>query len=215
MKTLTTLIFAADLFLGVISQSHCQTAAPEPIRMQTVPLTTVIEVLAQRMETNYILDAKILSNADGTTSEPVLTFLWTNLTFSEALSRLLKEQGLKIVQEAATPIAFIVRTNETINHVDASLLGNGVETNVPIVLQDVPLDKALHTFIRLAKVDVALDSKISSYVDAKGQTNLAPDVSVRWQNVTAKQAIVALCEAYDLVIRKDPATGTISIKPKD
>ena len=40
-------------------------------------------------------------------------------------------------------------------------------------------------------------------------------VSIGWQNLTAKQAIDALCEAYDLVIVKDATTGVVSIKHRD
>jgi len=68
-------------------------------------------------------------------------------------------------------------------------------------------------------INLILDPKVSSYVDSNDPTDHkfhnAPSVSIHWNNVTPKQAIVALCENYDLVIVKDSTTGVIRIKPKD
>jgi hypothetical protein len=42
-----------------------------------------------------------------------------------------------------------------------------------------------------------------------------PSVSGRWNKVTARQAIVALCVNYDMMIVKDAAGGGVTIKPRD
>jgi hypothetical protein len=86
-------------------------------------------------------------------------------------------------------------SNLVANIIDANLLGS--DTNdVPITIQfmDMPLDK----------------------VDPTDHTvHNAPLVSLHWENITIRQAIVALCKNYDLVIVKDSATSGARIKPKD
>ena len=84
------------------------------------------------------------------------------------------------------------------------------------MFQDVPLDIALNTLIRLVDIVVTLDPKVSDYVDPiSNELHTQPTVTLHWQNVTARQAIIALCENYDLVIVKDAATGAVRIKPKE
>jgi len=216
IKTLAAFILMLGMFFGATCKSYGQTDVSASIQMENVPLTTAIEALARQAGTNYLLNTHLFTAPDGVISEPNVTFLWTNLTYSQALSRLLKEHGLTMVTDAATPVVIITRTNQTVNHIDASLLGSNSETNdlPPIRFQDVPLDIAFHALIQLVKVEVALDPKLSGHVEANGKMYTPPTVSVRWQNITSRQAIVALCEVYDLVIVKDSATGAILIKPK-
>jgi type II secretory pathway component HofQ len=101
--------------------------------------------------------------------------------------------------------------------VDASLLGSDTnDVAITIQFMDVPLDKVLRSMIKQVHINVVLDPKISDYVDPSDHTvHNAPLVSFRWENITIRQAIVALCKHYDLVIVKDSATGVVHIKPKN
>jgi hypothetical protein len=68
------------------------------------------------------------------------------------------------------------------------------------------------------KVKVELDPQLTgdappSSPDA--QSYEKPIVSVRWQNLTARQAIVELCDLYGLVIVKGTAPDSVLIKPKN
>ncbi|HZF00798.1 MAG TPA: hypothetical protein VE344_02780 [Methylomirabilota bacterium] len=99
---------------------------------------------------------------------------------------------------------------------DASLLGSNTNQIVPIVFQEAPLDEALKNLIEQNHLNVVLDPKVSSYFDPTDHTvHNAPAISIHWSKITARQAIVALCENYDLIIVKDSATGDIRIKPKN
>ena len=119
---------------------------------------------------------------------------------------MLKEQGLFLVEDPVTSIARIGWTNRITNPVDAKLLGSDTNQTMPIAFQDVPLDEALNTLIRLADIVVTLDPKVSDYVDpVSHMIHSQPTVSARWAHVTARQGIIALCENYDLVIVKDAA----------
>ncbi len=53
--------------------------------------------------------------------------------------------------------------------------------------------------------DVKIDSRIASS---------STIFSIHWENLTAKQALIAICQNFDLDIVKDDTTGDIEIKPK-
>jgi hypothetical protein len=201
--------------------SHGQSAVPAdavmPISFKNVPITVAVETLARLEGINYLLDPKLYVKADGSpVPEPIITTDWTNMTVEQALSQVLKEHNLVMVKDPATTIAIIGRTNRIANPVDAKLLGSDTNQTVPISFQDVPIDIALDTLIRLAHLDVTLDPKVTGYVDPVSfKLHTQPTVSIHWVNVTARQAIVALCENYNLVIVKDATTGAIRIKLKE
>lgn len=77
-------------------------------------------------------------------------------------------------------------------------------------MDSVPLGEALKSLIKQGQLNVVLDPKISGVPMAN-----TPSVSGRWNKVTARQAIVALCVNYDLMIVKDAAGGGVTIKPRD
>ena len=199
--------------------------------MNDVPISTAISEFARQAGINYILDPKLFhlpNYANGNViREPSVTLMWTNLSASNALAGLLDEQGFVMVQDKFTSVSLITGTNHVANIVDASLLGSDTNpasqmTNAPgllIQFDMAPLDQALKNLTAHDHLDIALDPKVSDYVDPNDPTihkfHNAPLVSVRWQNVTPRQGIVALCETYDLAIVKDAATGGVLIKPKD
>ena len=209
------------ILLAVNATSHGQSADAEnatmPIKLEFVPVTAVVETLARLAKINYLLDPKLFVAADGSAvPEPTITTNWTLITAKQALAEVLKENGLFLVEDQVTSIAEISRTNLITNPVDAKLLGSDTNQTMPIAFQDVPLDEALNTLIRLADIVVTLDPKVSDYVDpVSHMIHSQPTVSARWENVTARQAIIALCENYDLVIVKDAATGAVRIKLKE
>ena len=209
-----TMIFASAILLGVTQLTKSQPAdtdslIPE-IQLENVPITTAIEALARQGEIQYLINLKSLPNP-----EPTVTITWKNISAKVALARLLKEHGLVMVEDKFTAVTQIISTNQAVNVVDGSLLGSDTNnpnslTNSPIPLismQDVPLDKAIKNLIEHDHVNVVLDSRLLD--------SASPTVSIRWKNITASQAIIALCENYDLVIVKDSATGIVRIKPKD
>jgi hypothetical protein len=218
------------IFLGVIATANCQTEAGIiHIKFSDVPITSAIDNLARMANLNYIVDPKLFappggSNPNEITAEPKLTIDGTNMTAQNALAAILKEHGLVMVQDKFTTVTFITGTNHIANVVDASLLDGNTNdaaqmTNGPVPVfrfEMVPLDVTLKNLIAYNHLNVVLDPKVSDYVDPTDyKFHNAPYVSIRWQNLTAKQAIVALCENYDLVVVKDAATGVVSIKPKD
>jgi hypothetical protein len=217
------------MLLGVIATAKCRTEAGIiHIKFSDVPITTAIDNLARMANLNYFIDPKLFappggSNPNGIT-EPKLTIDWTNMTAQNSLAAILKEHGLVMVQDKFTTVTLITGTNHIANVMDTSLLDGNTNNaaqlkNGPVPVfrfEMVPLDVALNNLIAYNHLNVVLDPKVSDYVDSSDfKFHNAPYVSIRWQNLTAKQAIVALCENYDLVIFKDAATGVVSIKPRD
>jgi hypothetical protein len=217
IKTLiiSTCLVAASLN-GAIAQTNNTDQAIPSIRMSNVPLTFAIDNFARQAGINFILDPKlsygvgetILDPSGKPVPEPIVTIYWQNTSVNEALNRLLKEYHLVMVTDRVTSVARISYPNRPVAPVDASLLNAATNTVLPVIeFEFTPLDVALDTLIQQAGVNVALDPKWSNTV-----TQL-PTVSLRWQNMTARQAIIAICENYNLAIVKDPVTGAIQIKP--
>lgn len=191
------------------------------IRFSNVPITTAIQHLARQSGLNYLIDPKLFASSGGSNGngipEPALTITWTNITAKAALARILKDHDLAAVEDHFTTVTFITGTNHVANVVDAGLLASTDLTNAPVPLiyfADVPLDAALQHLLEQGHLKAVLDPKVSDYVDPVDHTlHPAPTVSLRWENLTAKQAVIALCENYGLMIVKDSTTGVVTIKP--
>jgi hypothetical protein len=75
----------------------------------------------------------------------------------------------------------------------------------------VPLTEAITTIAGAARLKVSFDPKVTApAIDPQGT------VSIRWERVTARQALVALLDNFSLAMTEDLASATarISLKPK-
>jgi hypothetical protein len=216
------LAIACAMFFGATAASGQSDVTIPTIKFSNVPITTGIENFARMADLNFIIEPNLFTSSS---SEPVVTLEWTNITAAAALSRLLKEHNLVMVRDAFTTVTLITTTNYVANIVDASLLTTANEVAqtknelVPVFrFEMAPLDVALKKLIESGHINVVLDSKVSDYVDQtdpmKPIFHNVPSISLRWTSLTAKQAVVELCEIYNLVIVKDAVTGAVSIKPK-
>lgn len=70
---------------------------------------------------------------------------------------------------------------------------------IPLIeMRDVPLDDAIRQVARTARMNVILDPRLS-------QTPYnAMTVSVRWENVTAREALIALLDHHGLMLVESP-----------
>ena len=101
----------------------------------------------------------------------------------------------------------------------------GVATNAPaapvasiplIQFQDVPLTTAIENLARQAGINYLLDPKIGyGQPDQNGQVKAEPTLSIRWENVTAEQALRALLDNYGLQLIEDKNTHIARITTKD
>lgn len=213
-------------FLGVNAPAHSQEArdtnrAIPLIVMDAVPLNDAIRNLARQANFQYMLDPKLSDPSLGPDGkmvpQPSVTFRWENVSAMEALRRLLEAHGLRMVGNPATPVTRITGTNQAGTTFDGSLLGSGTNGVVPLMVMDsVPLDMALTQLARNAQLKVVIDPTVSGASPGPdGKIVPSPMVSIRWENLTARQALAALCENYELALSKDSAADAILIQAKD
>ena len=142
--------------------------------------------------------------------------VWEYGSAEEALGRLLKEHGLAMVANPATSIARIAFTNQAITPLPPGAVGGSTNPVIPLVSMDeVPLDLAIQNLAAQAHLRLALDASLPlPSPQPAGRAFSRPTVSVRWKNVTARQALTALLDNYSLLLVEDSATGSAKIVAK-
>jgi len=190
------------------------------VQMDNVPLLSAIQALARQAELNYIFDPRLSRSAVGpdgkSLRETSVTVLWTNVTADEALTTLLNQHHLTMVSNPATSIARITLANQATSPIVPSQVGAGTNPVIPLVAMDgVPLADVIRTLAKQAQLKVSLDPSLSAPSSAPGGGTLSEClVSVRWKRVTARQALTALLDNYDLVMVPDPAGSSARITTK-
>ena len=128
----------------------------------------------------------------------------------QALPWVLKEHGLKMVQNPATPsVVRIMRLNDAERMNDGSLLGSDTNDVHDLIKTD---NENSSVIIREIAGQAHLNVMVDTNVCAPPHCWL---VSFRWEHITARQALIALCDNYDLVMVKDAKTGVIRFKLRD
>jgi type II secretory pathway component GspD/PulD (secretin) len=85
-----------------------------------------------------------------------------------------------------------------------------------IVMDDVPLTDAIRNLARQAGLNYMLDPKIGyGQVGGDGKVQAQPSVSIRWEGVTAEQALNALLANHSLQLVEDPKTKIARVTIKD
>lgn len=85
-----------------------------------------------------------------------------------------------------------------------------------IVMDEVPLTDAIKNLARQAGLNYMLDPKINyGGLKPDGTPNSQPTISLRWENLTADQALNAVLKTYNLIIQDDPKTRIALITVKD
>jgi len=85
-----------------------------------------------------------------------------------------------------------------------------------IVMDDVPLTDAIKNLARQASLNYMLDPKIAyGQPGPDGRPLAQPTVSIRWENVTAEQALNALLNNYGLQMIEDSKTKIARLTIKD
>ena len=85
-----------------------------------------------------------------------------------------------------------------------------------IVMDDVPLTDAIKNLARQAGLNYMLDPKVAfGQVGPDGKIIPQPSVSIRWENVTAEQALYALLNNYSLQLVEDPRSKIARVTVKD
>jgi len=191
------------------------------IQFHDVPLHTAIENFARQGKINYQIDQRLsrwweTPDIDGAmTHEPILSIRWTNLTARQALVDLLNNYNLVLAEDPLTSVARITYTNQTVDPGDVRLLGDDTIVIPLIQFEYVPITTALENFGRAANISYVLDPEIGYGMrDKQGKIKVEPTLSIRWENITARQAFIAICENYDLIITNGNRPDFVLIKAK-
>ena len=88
---------------------------------------------------------------------------------------------------------------------------------IPLIqFVDVPLTAAIENLARQANLNYILDPKISfGQAGPDGRVAAAPSISIRWENLTAEQALNTILKTYDLQIIEDANSKIARIAAKD
>lgn len=88
---------------------------------------------------------------------------------------------------------------------------------IPLIqFQDVPLTTAIENLARQANINYILDPKVSfGQPDEQGKVRPQPSISIRWENLSAEQALTALLNNYSLQLVEDPKTRIARVTIKD
>ncbi len=189
------------------------------IVMEQVPLIDAVRNLARQAELNYIIDPRVPGSGIGAgmlARQPNINVRLENVTALEALDYLLRSNNLVLIDNPATTIVRIAPANLGLKPVPASSVAadtsrvtadtSGV---IPLIVMDeVPLDEVIKNLAKQAKLSYSLDPELSSAPDFRG------GVTFRWENVTARQALAAIVDNYDLAMTEDPATAIIRFTRK-
>ncbi len=85
-----------------------------------------------------------------------------------------------------------------------------------IVMDDVPLTDAIKNLARQAGLNYMLDPKVAfGQPGPDGRPTPQPMISIRWENVTAEQALQALLGNYNLQLTEDPKSKIARVTVKD
>ncbi|HTX21918.1 MAG TPA: secretin N-terminal domain-containing protein [Candidatus Aquilonibacter sp.] len=161
----------------------------------------------------------------------LITALLAGLALQQALSQTnVPETSQDAMSETNAPaapamsdeMAGAVATNQAVTAADAESAAatnttTMADAKVPLIsFQDVPLTTVIQSLARAADINYMLDpSIVYGQPDQNGQTKTEPTLTIRWENITAKQALLAVLDNYNLQLVVDRTIGIDRITPKD
>jgi hypothetical protein len=230
IRRLSTVIAAVSVYLiGWTALAEQETDAAKSniplIVMDDVPLADAIKNLARQAGINYIFDPRLSADFNGADGELAreshVTVRWENVTAKGGLTRLLEERGIRLVEDPDSKISRFTRSKAAPRasglELEAGARKVAVnETNVVvplIVMDEVPLEVAIQLLARQAKLKVDFEPGLSAASGHRGPGALT--VSVRWENISPRQALAMLLINYNLVAVRNSEGGEtgFTIKP--
>jgi type II secretory pathway component GspD/PulD (secretin) len=175
-----------------------------------------LKTLIAGLLTTFLLQHTVLSQTNEATADQPAVAADTNVTATAIATN---------TPDAAAPA---VASGDAVTNAPATAVD--VATNAPTVVaaddaspsipliqfQDVPLTTAIENLARQANINYLLDPKISyGQPEANGQIKAEPNLSIRWENITAEHALVALLDNYGLQLVPNVKTKIYRITIKD
>lgn len=181
-------------------------------------LAGLASVLIARAQTNATTSGQPVDNTNtylSLTTVSGTTNIVTTNTAPEALP------ATAVVDTNSATVTTTVTTTVTSNSVLAAASATSASapavTGIPLIqFADVPITTAIENLARQAGINYMLDPRIGyGQPDANGQIKPEPQLSIRWENISAESALVALLDNYGLQLVIDKKTGIDRIALKD
>jgi type II secretory pathway component GspD/PulD (secretin) len=171
-------------------------------------LAGLASLLAAQAQTNATLD-----------SQPVDTNNPSTVVIVATTNNVVTETTNQIPPTVVIPNAMVILEAATNGVPVAGSPAPAAEAGIGIPLiqfSDTALTVAIESLARRAGINYMLDPKIGfGQPDANGQVRVDPTLSIRWENISAENALLALLDNYNLQLTRDKKTGIDRITPKD
>ena len=161
-----------------------------------------LKTLLAGLLATFLLPHVVLSQTNTVTPEPSAVIADTNAPVAPAVTN----------SPDVAPAVIAVTTADT----NAPAAAPATPSIPLIQFQDVPLTTAIENLARQANINYLLDPKIAyGQPDANGQVKAEPTLSIRWENITAEHALIALLDNYGLQLVQDINTKIYRVTTKD
>ena len=178
---------------------------PSVISLDNVPLVDAIQNLARQAGLNYILDPRVAGMKTNVSGR------WTNSSAQSALNGLLQKHELTNVTSASTSVSRIAPLSGVVPAGPTDPAKAATNATIPLlVVDDAPLPEVIDSLVAAAKLNVIIDPKAK----ATPAFSRPERVSFRWVQITARQALMALLDNYDLVLVEVPSSTSARVTVK-
>jgi len=169
-------------------------------------------VLIARAQTNPVVPAQPIDNTNSTVAGAAITNTVTPASPAPDVAD---------TNTVVTPMTNAVVAAEVDTNAIAAITATNAPTagaeRIPLIqFSDVAITTAIENLARQAGINYMLDPKIGyGQPDQNGQIKAEPQLSIRWENITAQSALLALLDNYGLQLIVDKKTGIDRVAPKD
>lgn len=162
----------------------------------------------------------LIAQAQTETATPAVDTNTAPAAAVEAATNTVDPAATTAAIEAAPPATDTTASNAT----PAATVGDAPATpatnadiGIPLIqFSDTAITVAIESLARRAGINYVLDPKIGyGQTDANGQVRVEPMLSIRWENITAENALLALLDNYGLQLVPDKKTTIDRITLKD
>lgn len=169
-------------------------------------LAGLASVLIARAQTNAAAPSQPVDNTNAAAA----------LAVTNPVTETAPAPGVVDTNTAAAPAANATTNTAPAIESDTNATA-AASTNIPLIqFSDVPITTAIENLARQAGINHMLDPKIGyGQVDASGQIKAEPQLSIRWENISAESALLAVLDNYGLQLVKDKKTGIDRVTLKD
>ncbi|HUZ06812.1 MAG TPA: secretin N-terminal domain-containing protein [Candidatus Paceibacterota bacterium] len=190
----------AAMVSNVMEMSTGAVAATTVVTNQTVAATASNEPSADTAASNPPMPSAV-------SNEPSSGTTGSNVMIAAVASNATAQ-----VEETNSPAAAEADTS----NVSAGTTEPNQPVESEIRFQEIPITSVIENLARQAGINYLLDPKIGyGLPDQNGTIKPEPSLSLRWENVTPEQALLAVLDNYGLQMIMDPKTKIAKITVKD